>query len=200
MDDKHSQERTRLERRLNVGMLTRLIVVTAMMFAFGYAMVPLYKKLCEVTGLNVLTPIDAGAAKFARNTQIDESRTITVEFDANSQGPWGFKPKHNTLEIHPGELTTMDYEVTNNQGRTMQAQAIPSYAPMQASPYFHKLECFCFSQQTLTAHQTRQFPVVFVIDPKLPRDVKTITLSYTFFEVGQAADVRPALVVAGKHG
>lgn len=188
------------ERRMNRGMLLRLVVITGMMFAFGYAMVPLYKKLCEVTGLNVLTPIDTDAARFAQNTQVDTSRVITVEFDANSQGPWGFRPKRNSLEIHPGELTTMTYAVTNRQDRTMQAQAIPSYAPTQATPYFRKLECFCFKQQTLAAHQTREFPVVFVVDPKLPKDVKTITLSYTFFEVGNAATVRPEGDDAGKHG
>jgi cytochrome c oxidase assembly protein subunit 11 len=189
-----------VERRLNAGMLLRLVIVTAMMFAFGYAMVPLYKKLCEVTGLNILTPLDPDASRFAQNTQVDMTRTISVEFDANAQGPWGFKPKRNSLEIHPGELTTMTYSVTNRQDHSMQAQAIPSYAPLQATPYFRKLECFCFKQQTLAAHETREFPVVFVVDPKLPRDVKTITLSYTFFEVGNAATVRPQQANTGKHG
>jgi len=178
--------------RLNLGMMGKLVIITCLMFGFGYSMVPLYKKLCEVTGLNVLTPVDSDAARFAKNTQVDTSRTITVEFDANARGPWGFKPKRNSLEIHPGELTTMTYSITNNQDREMQAQAIPSYAPMQAHAYFRKLECFCFKQQTLEAHQTREFPVVFVVDPKLPKDVKTITLSYTFFEVGAGQAVHPA--------
>jgi len=179
-------------RRLNQGMVLKLVVLTVVMFGFGYAMVPLYKRFCEITGLNVLTPIDANAARFAKNTQVDTSRTISVEFDANAHGPWAFRPERNSLQIHPGELTTMTYSITNNQDRTMQAQAIPSYAPIQATAYFRKLECFCFKQQTLGAHQTRQFPVVFVVDPKLPKDVKTITLSYTFFEVGNAQAVRPA--------
>ena len=187
-------------RRLNAGMLLRLLVITAMMFAFGYAMVPLYKKLCEVTGLNVLTPVDQDAARFAQNTQVDNSRIVTIEFDANARGPWVFKPRHNSLEIHPGELTTMTYSITNGQDHAMQAQAIPSYAPNQAMPYVRKLECFGFKQQTLAAHETREFPVVFVVDPKLPGDVKTITLSYTFFEVGNAATVRPQGSDAGKHG
>jgi cytochrome c oxidase assembly protein subunit 11 len=186
--------------RLNLGMMGKLLFITALMFGFGYSMVPLYKKLCEVTGLNVLTPIDPDAARFAKNTQVDVSRTITVEFDANSRGPWGFKPRRNSLEIHPGELSTMTYSITNNQDREMQAQAIPSYAPMQATPYFRKLECFCFKQQTLGARETREFPVVFVVDPKLPKDVKTITLSYTFFEVGAGQAVHPVLPLASPGG
>ncbi len=187
-------------QRLNRGMVLKLVVLTAVMFGFGYAMVPLYKRFCEATGLNVLTPVDADAARFAKNTQVDLTRTISVEFDANAHGPWGFRPEQNSLQIHPGELTTMTYAITNNQGRTMHAQAIPSYAPVQAAAYFRKLECFCFKQQTLGPHQTRRFPVVFVVDPRLPKDVKTITLSYTFFEVGNAHAVRPASESEGARG
>jgi cytochrome c oxidase assembly protein subunit 11 len=195
-----TNETQKLTQRLNVGMLMRLVVITGMMFAFGYGMVPLYRKLCEVTGLNVLTPIDPAAANFARNTQVDSTRTITVEFDANASGPWKFKPKRNSLVVHPGELTSMNYEITNPQDRSMQAQAIPSYAPQEASGYFHKLECFCFKQQTLAAHQSREFPVVFVVDPKLPADVKEITLSYTFFEVGQGVTQHPENFGKNKQG
>ena len=101
--------------------------------------------------------------------------------------------------VHPGEVTSITYTVTNQQDRTMQAQAIPSYAPQQAMQYFRKVECFCFQQQTLKAHETREFPVVFVVDPKLPKDVKTITLSYTFFEVsGTGALVTPSGGAAGR--
>ena len=120
----------------------------------------------------------------AVNTQVDLSRTVSVEFDANAHGPWEFHPAKNALDIHPGEMVTVDYEFRNTQNRTMTAQAIPSYAPGQASPYFHKLECFCFTQWTLAPGESKHWPVVFVVDPKLPRDVTTITLSYTFFEVG----------------
>ena len=171
-------------RRLNWRMFAKLSVVTVMMFGFGYALVPLYKKICEVTGINVITPVDPDAKQFAQNTQVDSSRLVTVEFDANARGPWRFAPMKSSLQVHPGELTTITYEIANQQDRAMVAQAIPSYAPGQAAPYFRKLECFCFSQQTLKAREVRQFPVVFVIDPKLPKDVTTITLSYTFFEVG----------------
>lgn len=181
-----------LRRRLNFAMLGKLVVVTVVMFGFGYALVPLYKKICEVTGVNDLTQVDPGAAAFAKSTQVDLSRTVTVEFDGNARGPWRFKPVASSMQVHPGELATIVYEIANQQNRTMQAQAIPSYAPMQATQYFRKLECFCFKQQALGPHEAKQFPVVFVIDPKLPKNVHTITLSYTFFEVGAANAATPA--------
>ncbi len=186
-----------LRRRLNLAMLGKLVIVTAIMFGFGYALVPLYKKICEITGVNDLTQIDAGAAAFARSTQVDLSRTVTVEFDGNARGPWRFKPVKSSMQVHPGELATITYEVANQQNRAMQAQAIPSYIPMAASPYFRKLECFCFKQQALAPHESKQFPVVFVIDPKLPRNVDTITLSYTFFEVGGSQTVSTAKPAGG---
>ena len=186
-----------LRRTLNLRMMGKLLVVTAVMFAFGYALVPLYRKICEVTGVNELTQVDSDAAAFAKSTQVDLSRTITVEFDSNARGPWRFKPVANSMRVHPGELATITYEIANQQNRAMQAQAIPSYAPMQATQYFRKLECFCFKQQALGPHEAKQFPVVFVIDPKLPRNVDTITLSYTFFEVGGATAIAPAARVAG---
>ncbi len=171
-------------RHLNGAMLMKLLVASVLMFGFGYALVPLYKKICEVTGINFLTPADSGAKEFAKNTQVDTSRLITIEFDANARGPWRFAPVQSSMRVHPGELATITYEIANQQNRMMQAQAIPSYAPLQSGQYFRKVECFCFIQQTLAAHETRQFPVVFVVDPKLPKDVNTFTLSYTFFEVG----------------
>jgi cytochrome c oxidase assembly protein subunit 11 len=135
---------------------------------------------------------DAGLLNPARNTQVDRSRTITVEFDANARGPWDFKPALNSLQVHPGELAQVMYEFRNVQGRTMAAQAIPSYAPRQAGAHFTKLECFCFNEYTLKPGESRQWPVAFVIDPRLPKDVTTITLSYTFFEVGGKVPAEPA--------
>jgi cytochrome c oxidase assembly protein subunit 11 len=114
-----------------------------------------------------------------------------VEFDANARGPWMFKPAQRSLQVHPGELMTVMYEFQNVQNRTMSAQAIPSYAPSQAGAHFNKLECFCFSQYTLAPGEKKQWPVVFVIDPKLSKDVTTITLSYTFFEVGGKTPAAP---------
>ena len=170
-------------QRRNARMLGKLAVVVLVMFGFGYSLVPLYKKICELTGINVLAVQETVNVKPA-NTQVDTSRTITVEFDANTTGPWRFKPMVSSIQVHPGEMAQVVYEVVNTQSRAMEAQAIPSYAPQEASAHFRKLECFCFKQQTLAPNELRQMPVSFYIDPALPKNVKTITLSYTFFEVG----------------
>lgn len=170
--------------------LRKLIVVSVLMFGFGWALVPLYRKICELTGINVLAARDAKTENVVRNTQVDTSRTVIVEFDANKQGAWRFRPHKNYIQVHPGELVQVQYDLVNLENRTMAGQAIPSYAPRQAAQYLQKLECFCFRQQVLAAGETRQFPVVFVIDPDLPRDVKTFTLSYTFFEVAGAVAAR----------
>jgi cytochrome c oxidase assembly protein subunit 11 len=172
----------------NKQMMLKLFVVTVLMFGFGYAMIPLYKALCEVTGINVLTNkndygVRAYKARKSANTQIDYSRKVTIEFDSNSRGPFAFRPIQKSLEVFPGEMTEIVYEVTNTLNRSVAAQAIPSYAPKAATEYFTKIECFCFQQQTLEPNQAQRMPVVFVVDPNLPKDVKTITLSYTFFEI-----------------
>jgi cytochrome c oxidase assembly protein subunit 11 len=159
--------------RDNLVLLRKLAVIAALMFGFGYALVPLYKSICEALGINVLSVserIVSGVGK-------------PVEFDANARGPFDFKPAQSSLKVHPGELTTVMYEFRNTQDRALAAQAIPSYAPKQAMAHFNKLECFCFNEYTLAPGETKQWPVVFVIDPRLPKDVTTITLSYTFFEV-----------------
>lgn len=175
-------------RRANVRMLGKLCVVALGMFAFGYALVPIYRAICEITGINILAlgekDIPGAKNRLPANTQVDRARVITVEFDANARGPWDFKPAVRSIQVHPGELSTVMYEFQNIQNRTMAAQAIPSYAPRQASPHFNKLECFCFNQYTLAPGEKKQWPVAFIIDPRLPKDVTTITLSYTFFEVG----------------
>ena len=171
-------------RRLNRSTLGKLVVVAVMMFGFGYALVPVYRQICEVLGINVLTQGEFVEAP--KNTQIDKSRKIIVELDGNAQGPWRFRPTQRSIEVHPGELATVTYEVVNTQARAVKAQAIPSYAPQVVTPHFKKVECFCFQEQTLAANEARQMPVVFFIDPELPREVKNITLSYTFFEIGGA--------------
>ena len=182
----------------NRRMLGKLLVVTALMFGFGYALVPMYRAICDALGVNVLSVSEirradaAGRIGKAGNTQVDLSRTITVEFDANARGPWDFKPAVSSLQVHPGEMATVMYEFRNKQNRTMAAQAIPSYAPKQATAHFNKIECFCFTEHTLKPGESKQWPVVFVIDAKLPKDVTTITLSYTFFEVGDKIPAAPA--------
>lgn len=185
-------------RRENLKMVGKLCVITLGMFSFGYALVPIYRAICEATGINILAlserEVPGARAKLPNNTQVDFSRKITVEFDVNTRGPWHFKPAVRTMEVHPGELTTVMYEFQNIQNRTMAAQAIPSYAPKQSAAHFNKLECFCFTQYTLAAGEKKEWPVAFVIDPKLPKDVTTITLSYTFFEVGGKVPDAPKTV------
>lgn len=173
-------------KKLNASTLSKLVVAAVMMFGFGYALIPVYRQICELTGVNLLTQKDATVERPA-NTQVDTTRTVTIEFDANAQGPWRFRPTVSSMQVHPGEMAQVVYEVVNTQSRSIDAQAIPSYAPQQASAHFKKVECFCFQQQTLKANEAKQMPVLFYIDPALPRDVKTITLSYTFFEIGGSA-------------
>lgn len=184
----------------NLRLVGKLVVVASLMFGFGYALVPIYRAVCTALGINVLSlseQITSGNGRRAvrdpsdPNTQIDRSRIVTVEFDANARGVWDFKPAQRSLDVHPGELTTVMYGFRNTQNRTMAAQAIPSYAPVQAMAHFNKVECFCFNEYTMKAGESRQWPVVFYIDPKLPKDVRTITLSYTFFEVGGKVPAAP---------
>lgn len=167
----------------NRRLLVKLSIVASLMFGFGYALVPFYKQICLALGLNNIeaTSKTTGAAV---NTQVDYSRTISIEFDANAHNlPWHFRTLQNHITVHPGELATVDFEVVNTKSVPVTGQAVPSYGPQRAGQYFSKLECFCFSKQTFAPGETRRMPVVFLIDPSLPADVHTITLSYTFFEV-----------------
>jgi cytochrome c oxidase assembly protein subunit 11 len=195
--DERQSRRAKRQKRSNRSMLAKLLVFVCVMGGFGYAMVPMYKTICEVLGVNVVARGDADAAGYGSktvpaNTQVDPSRNVTVEFDANVHGgPWEFHPAQSSVVVHPGEMTTVMYEFKNTQPRTMTAQAIPSYAPGVAAGHFTKVECFCFTQHTLAPGESKTWPVVFYVDDKLPRDVKTITLSYTFFEVGGTTPAAP---------
>jgi cytochrome c oxidase assembly protein subunit 11 len=174
-------------RRSNRALVARLAVVVVVMFAFGYALVPFYDQICKATGLR-----DIAVADKIENTQVDATRTVRIEFDANvNKLPWQFRPLQTVISVHPGALTQALYEVENTTDRPMTGQAVPSYGPQLAGEYFRKLDCFCFAKQSFAAHEKRRMPVVFVIDTRLPADVTTITLSYTFFEVeGNQAEVR----------
>ncbi len=165
----------------NRVLLRKLVVVAALMFGFGFALVPFYEKICQVTGVrNLLQPDEVSVA----NTQVDRTRVVTIEFDANTQRlAWTFKPLEGHRTVHPGEITQVVYEIRNTLDRPVTGQAIPSYGPQRAAQYLKKLECFCFQSQTLAPGEVRRLPVVFVLDPSLPADVGTVTLSYTFFEV-----------------
>ena len=200
MTDDHKDERQvrreAKQKRSNRNMLVKLAVFVGVMGCFAYAMVPMYKSICEVLGVNVVARNDAdsnayGSKSVPSNTQVDLARNVTVEFDANARGPWEFHPAQSSLVVHPGEMNTVMYEFRNTQSRTMTAQAIPSYAPGVAAAHFTKVECFCFTQHTLAPGEAKTWPVVFYVDSKLPKDVKTITLSYTFFEVGGTTPPAP---------
>lgn len=156
------------------------------MFGFGFALVPFYEKICEVTGINNLGKPD----ELALNTQVDASRTLTIEFDANVRDlPWEFRPLTRSIRAHPGEMVQVVYEVRNTSSAPIVGQAVPSYGPGLAAQYMKKLECFCFTRQALAPGETKQMPVQFVVEAGLPSDVSTITLSYTFFELKGAAVV-----------
>jgi cytochrome c oxidase assembly protein subunit 11 len=167
-----------LERQ-NRLLSRKLAVVAIGMFGFGFALVPFYDQICAALGVNSLEEKDQ-----VSSTQVDLSRTVTIELDSNAHNmPWRFKPMVNHVTVHPGELITVEYEIVNVRDAPVTGQAVPSYGPQSAGAYFKKIECFCFTQQTLAAGETRRLPVVFVVDPKLPKDVNTIAVSYTFFEV-----------------
>ena len=166
-------------RSNNRTMLVKLCVIVVAMFGFGYALVPFYEMICEATGLRNIANADE-----VKNTQVDAARAVRIELDSNVRTlPWTFRPLEVIVSVHPGEVRQVVYEISNRTDRAMTGQAIPSYSPRDAAQYFRKLECFCFTKQVLQPGETRQMPVVFVVDPSLPKDIATITLSYTFFEV-----------------
>jgi cytochrome c oxidase assembly protein subunit 11 len=166
-------------RQSNRTLLLKLGVVVVVMFGFGFALVPFYDQICKATGLR-----DIDAPDRLANTQVDRARTVRLELDANVHKlAWTFRPLAPLVSVHPGELAEVVYEVENQTERTLTGQAIPSYAPQLAAEYFTKLDCFCFTKQSIGPHEKRRMPVVFVVDPRLPRDLNTISLSYTFFEV-----------------
>ncbi len=168
----------------NRRLLLRLGVAALAMFGFGFLLVPFYEKICEVTGINNALRAEAEAGARAVNTQVDRTRTVLVQFDANLHDlPWQFRPLQRSVSVHPGELVHVAYEVANVRDHPVTGQAVPSYGPQLVGRYLRKMDCFCFTQQTLAAGERRTMPVVFVLDPALPAEVTTVTLSYTFFEI-----------------
>lgn len=174
----------------NRVMLKKLGIVAVAMFGFGFALIPFYNKICEVSGLN-----KGGEQVLAKNTQVDTSRKIRLELDANlnENMPWKFSSMQPIVEVYPGQLVQVDFKAVNNSDMPITGQAIPSYAPALAVQYFKKIECFCFTEQVLKPHETKIMPVLLVIDPALPKDIKTITLSYTFFNLNPAVKAVSAL-------
>ena len=163
-------------------MLRRLSIFAVAMFGFGFALVPFYRAICDLTGINNFVKRDEPI-----NSQVDTSRWVTIELDANTRGlNWSFAPKERSVRVHPGQLVHVLYEVRNESATAIAGQAIPSYGPRVAAGYFRKLECFCFQKQELQPGESREMPVVFFVDPSLPKEVATVTLSYTFFELNGA--------------
>ncbi len=162
--------------------ILRLMGVVVGMFAFGFALVPLYDVFCEITGANGKT---AGQYTITEPQEVDEQRIVTIQFlTTNNAGmPWEFRPKKRMLKVHPGELNSTTFYVHNPTNRTMVAQAVPSVSPFHAAEYLHKTECFCFDQQELKQGEQMDMPLRFIIDADLPKDVHKLTLSYTLFDV-----------------
>jgi len=164
----------------------KFVLVVAGMFCFGFALVPLYNALCDAIGLNGKVKMQAAVAE---PVQVDTSRTVTVQFITTVNGgkPWQFRPEEASVKVHPGELRTVKFYARNTEDRALVAQAVPNVAPMEAAKHMRKTDCFCFNQQPFAAGEEKHMPVVFMLDPALPKDVDTVTLSYTFFEVTQVA-------------
>ena len=148
------------------------------MLVFCASMVPLYRQICSVLGITATRTI-------AQNNSVDTSRVVKVEFVANlnKNFAWKFEPVDKLVEVHPGALATVKYRVTNTMPYATTGRAVPSFGPIEAGLYFNKLECFCFSNQTLQAGETRDMPVTFFVDQKVPKEIGAIALSYTFFDV-----------------
>jgi len=173
----------RLSANPAIDTVTKLVVVAVAMFAFVFVvMVPLYNVLCDALGINGKT---SGVAYTAVQAGVDESREITVQFIAtnNAGMPWEFKPSRTMMRVHPGASNDTVFYARNPLPEAMVAQAIPSVSPARAAEYFHKTECFCFDRQPLDGRSEADMPLQFIVDRDLPKDISTITLSYTLFDV-----------------
>ncbi|NOR39748.1 MAG: cytochrome c oxidase assembly protein [Gammaproteobacteria bacterium] len=168
-------------KQANQRVVKRLGIAAVLMFGFGFAMVPLYDVFCDITGINGKT--GRIGLEEALSQQVDEDRLVTVEFLAivNSDLPWEFRPMVKKIKVHPGEVTEVNYFARNKTDNLVAGQAVPSLAPGLAAKYFNKTECFCFTRQTLGPGESKEMPLRFVIDPELPDEVRTVSLSYTFY-------------------
>ncbi len=175
-----------LLRKANRKLAWQLLLVSVFFAGFGFALVPLYDVICRLTGLNGRT--NAIAAVQSKSTQIDTTRWVNVEFLSHTMPGVGleFAPEQFSVRVHPGEVIHTNYVVKNRTAQVFVGQAVPSVTPAVAAPYFEKIECFCFSQQTFQGGEIRTMPVVFVVNPDMSRELGTVTLSYTFFEAPKA--------------
>lgn len=181
----------------NRRIVRRLLLAVVAMFGFGFALVPLYDVFCDITGINGKT--GRLEREQALSQAVDEERLVTVEFLASVNGelPWDFRPTIRRIKVHPGEVTEVSYTARNRTAEAVVGQAVPSVAPGLAAKYFSKTECFCFTLQTLGPEEEKDMPLRFVVDPNLPKDIGTVSLSYTFF---QAKDAAPVSTLSGDSG
>jgi cytochrome c oxidase assembly protein subunit 11 len=180
------------QNRVLVG---KLLLLVGLMLGFCFAMVPFYRKICEVAGINDSRDVNYALA----NSQVDSARTVTLELVAatNQNMPITFEPVEKAIQVHLGQVSQIRYRVVNNTDRVMIAQAVPSYSPAAAANYLTKLQCFCFNNQTLQPHETREMPVVFVLSRELPEGLDRVTLAYTFFDITAEQNLAPQ---SGKQG
>lgn len=179
-----------LPMRNNRALVLKLLLVVAAAFAFGFALVPLYDVLCAATGFNGKTSqgklgVGGIAGPAAAPSRIDATRIVTVEFTGTVMPglPWEMRPLTTSLDLHPGELHQAKFLVHNSSDRAIVGQAVPSVSPGQAAQHFEKLDCFCFSQQTLAPGETKELPLTFIVKPEIDESIRTVTLSYAFFNV-----------------
>jgi cytochrome c oxidase assembly protein subunit 11 len=164
--------------RANSVLLRRLLMVALAMFGFGYAMVPLYAKFCEIAGIN-----RDDAQVLARNTQVDASRSVQIQMlaDSRDDAGWRLVAPPEAVSAHPGELVEVAYELENLSDRPLTGRAVPSYAPARAAAFIKKIECFCFREQHLAPREKLRLPVLLVLDPALPAEIGVVSLSYVFY-------------------
>ncbi|CAM3303029.1 cytochrome c oxidase assembly protein [Pseudomonas floridensis] len=176
-------------------LITRLLLLVVLMFAFGFALVPLYDVMCKAFGINGKT-----GDQYQGTQIIDDTRQVKVQFLSSNSADmvWAFYPRSEQIDVHPGAVNEMIFIAQNPTDRTMTAQAVPSISPGQAAAYFHKTECFCFTQQVLQPGERIEMPVRFIVDRDLPKDVKNLTLGYTLFDI--TARQTPAAPVARNGG
>lgn len=195
----NQQPETQPTPRSNARVISWCMAGVVGMFAFGFALVPLYEVFCEITGINGKT---GGRYEATAPSAVDESRTVQVQFLA-SNGPgmeWEFRPVVKSIEVHPGEPVTVNYFASNPTSELMVGQAVPSLSPSEGTLYFHKTECFCFNQQPLEAGESVEMPLVFIVDTELPEHITKLTLSYTLYDQGKEAAVLAAKKTTNNNG
>jgi len=168
-------------KKANRSLVRQLWIFAAGSFAFGFALVPLYRVLCDITGYGDRTKL-VEASSFTAPEDVNRRVTIELLSDSPAIGDWEFRPEVGSIEVHPGRLAEAKFYARNMRTQSVVAQAIPSIAPLQATKYFHKTECFCFTPQPFDARQERELTVRFIVDPKLPLNIDRLTLSYVMYD------------------